>query len=374
MRLTTACIFDIGHPYHGQLTAVKTRSTLLEVTDNQKRWLVFGIALHKVLVTQIRPFVEPEVQKEYGKLQTSHRIHTQSVSALLEKWHRPLRYENINGNDALPRLPDGNYDYSSFKYQVSSHVDFAKLYVENYMAKFDAFDERCSASVVLVLLGNVPVFPNDVQSAAGAVRKARNAWGHCEFSDWSLENYKRRFSDMIRLVKALHLLPAIERNLLSELRDWKTKGTMLCMNATVDPDLLKLVQQHVNTLKTEVAQSKFEVEGLREQVIQVLANIFICLEALKARVDSMQCEQDIMKQEQSLLSKKMDTLQTDHDTAQVQFQTLQAQVAHVEDQLGSVIEHRGSRRIIRGNINGPAMDQQWTNLIFVIDPLTTFLM
>ncbi len=203
------------------------RSTLLEVTDNQKRWLVFGIALHKVLVTQICPFVEQEVQKEYGKLQTSHRIHTQSVSAPLEKWHRPLRYENINGNDALPRLPDGNYDYSSFKYQVSSHVDFAKLYVENHMAKFDAFDERCSASVVLVLLGNVPIFPYDVQSAAGAVRKARNAWGHCEFSDWSLENYKRRFSDMIKLVKALHLLPAIERNLLSELRDWETKGTCL---------------------------------------------------------------------------------------------------------------------------------------------------
>lgn len=39
-------------------------STLHNVTENQKRWLVFGIALSKVLVSQIRPFVETEIQKE----------------------------------------------------------------------------------------------------------------------------------------------------------------------------------------------------------------------------------------------------------------------------------------------------------------------
>jgi len=53
---------------------------------------------------------------------------------------------------------------------VTSHVDFAKMYVETFMAKFNAFDEHCDASAVLNLLGKVPVFSVAVQSAAGDVR------------------------------------------------------------------------------------------------------------------------------------------------------------------------------------------------------------
>ncbi|KAM7451238.1 hypothetical protein ABFA07_001282 [Porites harrisoni] len=38
-------------------------SSHLGVTDNQKRWLVAGIALNKILVPQIRPFLEQEGNK-----------------------------------------------------------------------------------------------------------------------------------------------------------------------------------------------------------------------------------------------------------------------------------------------------------------------
>ena len=38
---------------------------------------------------------------------------------------------------------------------MTSHVDFAKLYVENFMAKFNAFDEHCDASAVLTLCSSV---------------------------------------------------------------------------------------------------------------------------------------------------------------------------------------------------------------------------
>ena len=63
-------------------------------------------------------------------------------------------------------------------------MDFAKLYVENHMAKFNAFDEHCDASAVLALLCKVPVFSMAMQSGAGDVRHARNAWVHCALSDW----------------------------------------------------------------------------------------------------------------------------------------------------------------------------------------------
>ena len=202
------------------------RSTLQNVTDNQKRWLVFGIALNKALVTQIRTFVEQEVQKEYGNLQASCSIHTQSTSARLKNWPTFLKYENINGNDVFPRLPDGRFDYSKFDCRVTSHVDFAKLYVENHMAKFNAFDEHCDASAVLALLGKVPVFSSAVQSAAGDVRQARNAWAHCAFSDWDLLSFQQRFAEMEKLVKSLGLSSADEMYLVSELKDWEIKGTV----------------------------------------------------------------------------------------------------------------------------------------------------
>jgi len=127
-----------------------TWSALHGVSDNEKRWLVFGIVLIKVLVDQVRSFLEQEVLKEYGNLKTSHGIDTQSTSGRLKNWRTFLKYENINGNDALPKV-HGKYNYPVFVCCVTSHVDFAKLYVENFMAKFNAFDEHCDASAVLTL-------------------------------------------------------------------------------------------------------------------------------------------------------------------------------------------------------------------------------
>ena len=202
------------------------RSTLQNVTDNQKRWLVFGIALNKVLVSQIRSLVEQDVQKEYGNLQTTLSIHTQTTSGRLKNWPKSLKYENINGNDVFPRLPGSRFDYSKFDCRVTSHVDFAKLYVEKHMAKFNAFDEHCDASAVLTLLGKVPVFSLAVESAAGDVRQARNAWAHCLFSDWDSLSFPLRFAEMEKLVKSLGLPSADEMYLVNELKDWQTKGTV----------------------------------------------------------------------------------------------------------------------------------------------------
>ena len=192
--------------------------------------MVFGIAL-KVVVDQVRSFVEQEVKNEYVNVKTIHSIDTQSAPGRLKSWPnlppRPitLKYENINGNDALPKV-GGKYNFAAFDYRVSSHVDFAKIYVENFMAKkFNAFDEHCDASAVLNLLGKVPVFTCAVQSAAGDVRQARNAWAHCAFSDWDPVKFRQSFYVMEQLVKALGLPASDETRLLADLKEWETKGT-----------------------------------------------------------------------------------------------------------------------------------------------------
>ena len=211
------------------------RSPLLGVSDDVRRWVVFGIVLNKVVVDQIRSFVEGEIRQEYGKVKISHSIDTQSTPGRLTHWPnlppRPivLKYENINGNDALPKV-HGKYNYSAFDCRVTSHVDFAKLYVENFMARFNAFDEHCDASAVLTLLGKVPVFSAAVQNAAVDVRQARNAWAHCAFSDWDPVKFKQSFDVMEQLVRALGLPAADEATVLADLNDWETKGNFYSLN------------------------------------------------------------------------------------------------------------------------------------------------
>ena len=206
------------------------------MTDDQKRWLVVGIALNKILIPQIRPFVEKGVNVEYNNLKISRRIHVQGPHGRLQRWPASsknlLKYENINGNVSRPKLHGGKFNYSSFDCQVKSHVDFAKLYVQGYMAKFTAFDDHCDASAVLSLLGGVPIFFT-ATSSAGDVRIARNDWAHCAFGKWNPVKFQKSFTDMEQLVKNMALPSVNERELLVELKDWETKGKLLIISVFI---------------------------------------------------------------------------------------------------------------------------------------------
>ena len=180
-------------------------SAIENINDSKKRWIVVGLAL-KDLVDQIRSFVKKKVLKDYDNLRTSHGIDSQSSSSRLESsGFTFLKYENINGNNALPKLRDGKFDYAEFDYRVMSHVDYAKLYLQDYMTKFTVFDEHCDASAVLNLLVRVPVFSRTVQKAAESVGNDRNAWAHPVFQDWNSGKFQQCFQDMETLANALGL-------------------------------------------------------------------------------------------------------------------------------------------------------------------------
>ena len=141
-----------------------------------------------------------------------------------------MKYENINGNDTkLKPSHYKSYDYSNFDYKVTSHVDFAKLFLQNHMAKFNAFNDSCDASAVLNLFGRIPVFSAALRNAANVVREGRNAWGHCNFTDWNKTKFSKRFDDMEQLVTELRLSPADEAKVLADLMDWKDKGNKFYM-------------------------------------------------------------------------------------------------------------------------------------------------
>lgn len=293
------------------------------LSDDQKRWVVFGVALNKVLVAEIRPFVEQEIQREYGNLQAKHNIHTQSYTGRLQRHAVALKYENINGNDTLPKKPGRKYDYLTFDYRVTSHIDFAKLYVENHMAKFNAFDEHCDASALLALLGKVPVFPAVVQTAAGNVRQARNSWAHCEFGKWDQIGFQQSFDKMKQLVKQLGLPIAAKDTLLKELEDWEKKGAILCINATIDPDLVKAVQQDLIALKNDVDKLTFEKEEERAQLKTALHDAVGDLEELEKRVFKVE-------QEQQLLTAKVQDQKNELHELKTEQANVQQRVEHLE--------------------------------------------
>ena len=192
--------------------------------DKEKRWVAFGIGLHRVLVPKIRPFVEQEIRKEYQKLKSSHNIHTE-INDWYKKYKATLNFENINRN-YKSKTPDKKYDYSKFDYRVKTHIDFGKLFVENYMAKFNAFDERCDASALFALLDKVPVFSLDVRAAAYNLNLFRNDWAHCTLSKWNQIAFWKSFDYMEELVKSLALPSADKSDILRELQDWKNKGNL----------------------------------------------------------------------------------------------------------------------------------------------------
>ena len=188
-------------------------------TDHIKRWCTYGIALNLVLVSSIRPILDQEILKEYNDLQGKHGINVQtSHNFPVSKYRkRNMNYENINGNDTKSRI--------HLDYKVTSHIDFAKLILQKHMAKFKAFNETCDASAVLSLLGRIPVFPRPLQTSANTVREGRNAWGHCNFTEWNEANFAKRLDDMKKLVTVVGLSPADESKVLADLEYWEDKGT-----------------------------------------------------------------------------------------------------------------------------------------------------
>ena len=102
------------------------------------------------------------------------------------------------------------------------------------------------------------------------------------------------------------------------------------MNATMDPDLLKFVQQHVNTLETDVVQLTFEVEEDRERVSQALKDISAKLEELEARVVTLEHEQKVMKQAQGEMDTRVVTVERKQEVMEQEQSEMDTRVVTLE--------------------------------------------
>ena len=103
-----------------------------DLEDKQKRWVVIGICLNRLLLPVLRDFTAQEILKHHTSLKSSNKIDTQVFgSHLTHDGSFKFNYSSINNNLATFKRKERLYDY-----KVTTDVDLAKLYLVPHMAKF----------------------------------------------------------------------------------------------------------------------------------------------------------------------------------------------------------------------------------------------
>ena len=186
------------------------------ISEKERRWLVIGICLTKVIVPDLRKVLKSKLQTWYNKLcEPPDDIHKQ-VPGKYKKTLSGFRlnYKSINNNDKSP----GAYDFA-----VKDVLSLAKLYMQPHMAKCTGFDDTMDMSAILAVMGNSMPF-SSAAADAEIVRNIRNKWAHCNFSEWTKAVFTDSIQSLISFIKTSYLPKADEKVVCEDLDDWEKKG------------------------------------------------------------------------------------------------------------------------------------------------------
>ncbi|XP_078366795.1 uncharacterized protein LOC144650892 isoform X2 [Oculina patagonica] len=342
------------------------------VSNEEKRWLVVGIAMNKVAAPVFRDYIKKGMDTHYANLDiycsglvtpctlqtlTYHHVNTNPS-------FKHLKFQNVNNNFHLHGKHKNLYNYN-----ISSSVDLAKLFLPDYLAEFSAFDESLDISAILRLLGfnnPAPIFlsPNpliSIQASADVVREnVRNKWGHCNVTDWTEVNFNDCFSKLETLVRSLGLTGGMEKTALDQLSDWKTKGCQLCMGHAVDQNLLSLVQQDVK----ELVKNHSKTEGIlaQQRIEQIeMENTVSCLHDQQSltRVQLEEHDKQLeavldwkeqqMKENETILEKLVSVEKTLSEELLIRVQGVEDDLSGVKDDLSGVNDDISG---VKGDISG----------------------
>ena len=193
------------------------------VTDEERRWVVVGICLSKVLTPALRDVLDKQMAIYYQSLlvppneidKQTFRRHIKNPPHSTFK----LNYESINGNFTTHKSSYRNYDYA-----VKDPVSLARLFMRKFMASFTCFDQTMDISAALSVIAEAWPFHRASGIAKIFRKKVRNKWAHCDFSHWTDVNYQAALKDIESLIKSINLTPAEKTKTLEDLDGWKQKG------------------------------------------------------------------------------------------------------------------------------------------------------
>jgi hypothetical protein len=189
------------------------------LTGDERRWIVVGVCLNKVILPTLRNVVATELQKLYNLLsKPPDEIHKQSIATYkntLPPSAFRLNYKSINNNE---KKPGHTYDFA-----VKDSLSLTKLFMQPHMAKCTGFDDTMDMSAILAVMCNATPF-SSAAADAKIVRNIRNKWAHCNFSEWTQAEFTASIQDLISFIKTSNLPKADEKAVCDDLDDWEKKG------------------------------------------------------------------------------------------------------------------------------------------------------
>ena len=190
------------------------------ISDEERRWVVIGVCLNKVLAPALRSVLASEIPKWYQVLcQPPIKIDKQVFSQHIKRLPLTLQlnYRNINNNHVIksPLL---------FDYAVKDPLSLAKLFVQPFMSSFTGFDQTMDFSTVLSVICQAAPFIKAVAHAKAVRSDVRNVWAHGNFACWTEAKFNAAFQNMECLLKNMSLSTEDEQKLCDELNSWKDKG------------------------------------------------------------------------------------------------------------------------------------------------------
>ena len=203
------------------------------VSDEEKRWIVVGIAMNTVAAPVLRDAVKQGMDTNYANLDRHCQLlHPPCTLKTLthgvvqaDPILKNLKFQNINNNHLV-------HGVCNYNFNIDSSLDLAKLYLPDYLAQFSAFDDSLDMTAILRLLGfknympaAAAVFSPPIQASADEVREnVRNKWGHVDVTEWRDALFNDCFDKLKKLVNSLGLTAGVKTKALDQLDDWQTKG------------------------------------------------------------------------------------------------------------------------------------------------------
>jgi hypothetical protein len=196
-------------------------STSSSISNDERRWVVIGVCLTKVLTPALRNVLATEIPKWHQILCQSPTEIDKQVYGRHKIQLNPstldLNYKSINNNNACRSS-------RAFDYAIKDPLSLAKLFVQPFMSKFTGFDKTMDISTVLSVICEAAPFVGAAAHAKTLRSDIENEWAHCNFANWTEAKFKAAFQSMETLLKNVNLSPDDEQKLCDDLNSWKDKG------------------------------------------------------------------------------------------------------------------------------------------------------
>ena len=191
------------------------------ISDEERRWVVIGVCLNKVIAPALRKVLQNELDKWYNVLckppDEINKQYFRKHKGRLPPSKFPLNYKSINNNEKISHA-------RAYDFQVKDSLSLAKLFLKPNMAKFTGFDETMDMSAILGVMCNAKPFSSAATVTETVRNDIRNKWAHCNFSEWTGSEFTASIQNLKSLINTINLAPADAKVLCDGLDDWEKKS------------------------------------------------------------------------------------------------------------------------------------------------------